>query len=113
MPFSACPNTQSVLNYLKLYHNVKGVKLPSPTITFAFIIATLYGSLFHLIRGGDVRRLAIYMLAGWLGFLLGQMVGMMTNFSLLNIGPIHMISATVGAFIALFFTQFIISRSIK
>ncbi len=102
-----------MLNYLKLYHIVKGGKLPSPTITFAFIIATLYGSLFHLIRGGDVRRLAIYMLAGWLGFLLGQMVGMTTQFPLLNIGPIHMLPATVGSIVALFFTQFIILRSAK
>jgi uncharacterized membrane protein YeaQ/YmgE (transglycosylase-associated protein family) len=96
-----------------LYHIVKGRKLPSPTITFAFIIATLYGALFHLIRGGDIRRLAVYMLAGWLGFLLGQMVGMTTNFPFFNIGPIHMIPATFGAIVALFFTQFVMLRSVK
>lgn len=76
-------------------------------------MATLYGAIFHLIRGGDVRRLAIYMLAGWIGFLLGQMVGMMTEFPFFNIGPIHMVTATLGALIALFFTQFIMSRSMR
>jgi len=68
-------------------------------------VATLYGALFHLIRGGDVRRLALFLLAGWVGFVLGQLVGVLIDFRLLNIGPIRMIPASVGAVAALIFVQ--------
>ncbi len=75
--------------------------LPSPPIVFGFILATLYGALFHLIVGGDARRLALFLLAGWLGFLLGQMLGAAFNVQVLDIGSIHTLTATVGAWLAL------------
>lgn len=87
--------------------------MPSPTLTFAFIVATLYGAIFHLIRGGDVRQLALFLLAGWVGFVLGQMVGVMVDFNLFNIGPIRIIPATVGAVAALVFIQVVAMRPTK
>ena len=81
--------------------------LPGPTLTFAFVLATLYGALFHLIRGGDVRRLALFLLAGWVGFVLGQLVGMMLGFNLFSVGPLRVIPASAGAFAALIFVQLV------
>ncbi|TVR19093.1 MAG: hypothetical protein EA396_13940 [Anaerolineaceae bacterium] len=87
--------------------------MPGPTLTFAFILATLYGAVFHLIRGGDVRRLALFLLAGWVGFVLGQMTGVMIDFSLFNVGPIRIVPATIGAVAALVFIQVVALRPTK
>ena len=75
--------------------------MPSPSVVFSFIVATLYGAAFHLFSGGDARRLALFLLAAWLGFSLGHAVGDVFDITFLDIGPLHMLSATVGAWVAL------------
>lgn len=75
--------------------------VPSPSIIFSFIVATLYGAAFHLFAGGDARRLALFLLAAWLGFGLGHAVGGVIDIGWAKIGPLHMLPATVGAWIAL------------
>ncbi len=75
--------------------------MPSPSMTFAFILATIYGVVFHLIAGGDMRRLALFLLAGWLGFALGQVAGVLLGVDILRVGPIRLVSATAGALTAL------------
>ncbi len=75
--------------------------MPSPAFVFGFLIATLYASSFHVISGGDVRRLALFFLASWIGFALGHITGDLLDVELLDIGPLNMLNATVGAFVAL------------
>lgn len=75
--------------------------LPGPHLTFGFILATLLGAAFHLIFGGDARRLALFLLAGWLGFGLGQLFGVLFEIDLGMIGPLRVLTATIGAFITL------------
>jgi uncharacterized membrane protein YeaQ/YmgE (transglycosylase-associated protein family) len=79
----------------------KDERLPNPTTTFGFILATLFGALFHLIMGGDARRLALFLLAGWVGFGLGHLLGAVFNVSFLNIGTLRIFTAAIGALIAL------------
>lgn len=64
-------------------------------------MATLYGAAFHLISGGDAKRLALYLLAGWLGFSLGHLLGNMLEIRVLMIGPLYAFTATLGAVVAL------------
>ncbi len=73
----------------------------SPSFVFSFILATLYGAAFHLVSGGDARRLALFLLAAWLGFGMGHVLGEVFNVMLLDIGPLHILSATIGAWLAL------------
>ena len=75
--------------------------MPGPSVVFSFILATLYGAAFHLVSGGDARRLALFLLAAWLGFALGHAFGDMFGVTLLDIGPLHMLPATMGAWLAL------------
>jgi len=87
--------------------------VPGPTLTFGFVIATLLGASCHLVFGGDARRLAMLLLAGWLGFVLGQLVGDILDFGLfdvVNIGPLNMLPAVIGAIIALIFTLIVTGR---
>jgi len=75
--------------------------LPAPNTTLAFILATLYGAAFHLIMGGDARRLALFLLSGWVGFTLGHLLGVAFEIDILNIGTLRIVSASLGAIIAL------------
>lgn len=75
--------------------------MPGPTVVFGFILATLLGASFHLVFGGDARRLAVFLLAGWAGFGIGHVVGVLFGINFLNIGTLRVVAATAGAFIAL------------
>jgi hypothetical protein len=76
--------------------------MPDPVVTFAFVIATLIGAVFHFVVGGNARRLAIFLLAGWMGFALGHLMGNTLNIELLMIGELRMLPAAAGAMFALF-----------
>ena len=85
--------------------------MPGPSFTFGFIVATLFGAAFHLLVGGDIRRLALFLLAGWLGFSLGHLLGTTLEINILNIGPLRIVAASVGAAIALFAAYALTSRT--
>ncbi len=87
--------------------------MPSPTLAFAFILATLYGAAFHLIFGGDVRRMAVFLLASWIGFALGHIIGVMFAIDIFNIGALRIVSATLGALVALVATGFLTSKGMR
>lgn len=84
--------------------------MPDPITTFAFILATLFGAVFHLIFGGDARRLALFLLAGWLGFSLGHGTGVLMGINVLNIGTLRVFTASIGALIALGLARFLTSE---
>lgn len=77
---------------------------------FAFLISTLYGAAFHLWQGGSARWLLLYLLAGWVGFAAGQVVGGLVGFTLLNVGALNILSASLGSFIALFAARWLATR---
>lgn len=85
----------------------------SPTLTFAFILATLYGAAFHLILGGDARRLALLLLTSWLGFGFGQLVGITFLIDFFDIGALRIVSATLGSFSALIAVSLLTSRRMR
>lgn len=91
------------------HHGVDQMDLDhfSPGLLFSFLLATAYGLGFHLVFGGPVRKLLLYLASGWMGFAIGQWVGTALNFELLNIGPIHAFSASLGAWLALVLTHWL------
>ncbi|MBZ0277983.1 MAG: hypothetical protein K8I60_17685 [Anaerolineae bacterium] len=84
--------------------------MPGPTVTFSFILATLCGAAFHLVMGGDARRLALFLLAGWVGFALGHILGGILGINILAIGTLRTFPALLGAFVALVVAQFLTRR---
>ena len=76
--------------------------MPGPVFVFAFVVATLMGSIFHFIFGGNARRLAIFLLAAWIGFALGHAAGNSFEISLFPIGELRIIPASAGALFTLF-----------
>jgi hypothetical protein len=72
-----------------------------PIFTFAFIIATLLGAAFHLIVGGDARRMALFLLASWLGFAMGQSLGVGSGVDWIVVGEIYILTAVLGSLMML------------
>lgn len=73
-----------------------------PTLLLAFALATIYGAGFHFWQGGGARRLLLYLLAGWLGFALGHLIGDLVGLRLLMIGGLNALTASLGSALALF-----------
>ena len=69
--------------------------MPNPVYVFAFVIATMYGLGFHVILGGNARRLVLFVVTSWVGFLLGQYLGGYLDIAFLRIGVIHLLPASV------------------
>jgi hypothetical protein len=72
-----------------------------PTIIFAFLIASLYGTLYHLVRGGGPGRLFQYLVLGWVGFALGHLVGIWQGWLLFPLGQLNLGTSTLGSLILL------------
>ncbi len=79
--------------------------MPNPIFVFAFVIATMFGLAFHVIMGGNVRRMVLFIVTGWLGFLLGQYIGGYLGITLFKIGVVHLLPASVGAIALLIFAH--------
>jgi uncharacterized membrane protein YeaQ/YmgE (transglycosylase-associated protein family) len=72
-----------------------------PSYLLGFLISTLYGTAFHLWRGGGAGRLLMNLILGWVGFWLGQFIGTFFGLGFLNIGPLNLGIATVMSFLFL------------
>jgi hypothetical protein len=83
--------------------------LPAPVTVFGFLLATLYGASSHFLFGGDARRLALFLLAGWLGFAGGQILGDFLSITFADIGMLNFCPATGGAYFLLLLA-FIVTR---
>lgn len=70
-------------------------------IVLGFLLASIYGAVFHLIFGGPIRRIVLYLAAAWLGFFIGQFIGDFLNFEVLKLGKIHLVSASLSAWLML------------
>jgi hypothetical protein len=73
-----------------------------PTLLFALLIALLYGALFHLIRGGGIGRLFLYLGLGVLGFAMGQFFGAWRGWILMPLGSLDLGMASIGSILVLF-----------
>jgi uncharacterized membrane protein YjjP (DUF1212 family) len=82
------------------------------TLLLAVALATMYGAGFHVWQGGGARRLALYLLAGWLGFALGHVLGNVLNIQFLMIGELNFFTATLGSGMALFLARWLVISDI-
>lgn len=87
--------------------------MPGPTATLGFILATLFGAVFHFVVGGDVRRLALFLLVAWVGFVVGHVVGVLFEINILNIGTLRIVAASIGALIALIVSHILTSGQVR
>jgi len=81
------------------------------SIVLGFLLATAYGTLFHLLIGGPARRLFLYVVVSWLGFTIGHFIGGILLLNWFQLGPLNLLSASVGSWIALFGSWWLAGRS--
>jgi len=72
-----------------------------PALFFGLVAAILYGSLFHLVRGGGLGRLVLYLALSGIGFAGGQLVATWRGWRLFLIGPLDIGAATIGSVLVL------------
>jgi len=68
-----------------------------PTLLVALLIASLYGALYHLIRGGGFWRLILCLGLGLLGFALGHFIGTWRGWILVPLGSLNLGMASIGS----------------
>lgn len=70
-------------------------------ILLGFVIATLLGALLHLITGGSLLRLGIYILLSWIGFWVGHIAAYLMQWTFLKVGVLQLGGALIGEIIIL------------
>ena len=72
-----------------------------PSLLFALLIALLYGSLYHLIRGGGFWRLLLYLGLSVIGFAIGHLVGVWRGWIFIPLGSLNLGLSSIGSLIIL------------
>jgi hypothetical protein len=74
--------------------------MPIPTIVFGVLLSSLYGALYHLIRGGSLRRMLFFFVLAWAGFWLGDLLGWYMGWGFASAG---ILNAGMGTVLSLAF----------
>jgi hypothetical protein len=75
------------------------------------LIATLCGLIFHLIRGGSLGRLGLYVLTAWVAFFTGHLLGNALHWTALRIGPLNLLPALLGTVAGLLAASILAGRN--
>ena len=70
-----------------------------PSLLFGGLIATLYGAIFHFIRGGNLGRLIALIIISWAGFWAGHFLAERFDIDLLSLGTLNLGIATISSFL--------------
>lgn len=73
-----------------------------PALLLGWILATIYGAGLHFWRGRSAGDLPRYLIASWMGFLAGHLLGALWPAMPGRIGMLQALSGTLGAWLALF-----------
>lgn len=81
--------------------------LLSPPFVLSVLLSTMLATLFNLWQGGSVRDLALYLIAGWLGFVVGELLGDWMGLDVFMIGEVHVAEAILACVLLLFLARWL------
>lgn len=81
--------------------------LLSPPFVLSVLLSTALAASFNLWQGGKPRDLAIYLVAGWLGFAVGEWLGDWLGLDLFMIGQVHVAEAGLTCALLLFVARWL------
>jgi hypothetical protein len=73
-----------------------------PAIFFGLVLSTTYGTAFHVWKGGGMKKLFLFIILAWLGFILGHITGGILKWNFAAVGPVNVGMATLGSVVFLF-----------
>jgi hypothetical protein len=76
----------------------------SPGLILALLTSICLASLFHLLVGGSLGRLLIWLLVAFPGFLIGNLLGGWLGLILFTVGTTRLLAGILGAAGAIIFT---------
>jgi hypothetical protein len=68
------------------------------------VISTLCASVFHLLRGGRLRHLVLYLVVAWISFFIGQIFSESISWHLMRVGQINLFPALLATLLGLVLT---------
>jgi hypothetical protein len=72
-----------------------------PALAFGILFSTLFGAVFHLITGGSLVRMIMFIIFSWVGFWGGHFLANTLDWTFWSVGPLHMGMATLGSLLFL------------
>lgn len=78
-----------------------------PGVVLGLLISSSLGLAFHLLRGGRLTRMLMYLLAAWISFGVGHLAGEWIPLRVWRVGEINMLSATIAALLGLLLASFL------
>ncbi len=72
-----------------------------PGAFLAFLIATACGLGFHLVRGGSLSRLALYVITAWIAFGAGQLVSGWLGWTTWRVGSLNLFPSLLATLMGL------------
>ena len=77
------------------------IALIPPGLLLGMLLSAGYACLFHMWGGHSLRDLILYLLAAVCGFAIGQLLGVIMQLPLPQIGQIPIVDASIVAWLAL------------
>ena len=68
-----------------------------PAFLFGMLVATAYGTGFHLIRGGNLGKLVLDVFFSWIAFWVGHYTAAFLGWTFWSLGPLHLGLASIAS----------------
>lgn len=81
--------------------------LLSPPFVLSVLVSTTLAALFNLWQGGSTRDLGLYLVAAWLGFAVGELLGNWIGLDLFMVGEVHVAEASLTCGLLLFLARWL------
>jgi len=75
--------------------------MTTPSILLGVVLGLLYGSVFHLLRGGSIRKLLVFLVLAQAGFWGGLWLAGYTGWSFYVVGVMDAGAGTLGSLVLL------------
>lgn len=72
-----------------------------PTLLVALLFVLLYGAIYHVLRGGGIGHLLLYLGLSAIGFGLGHLLSLWLRWDFMPIGQINLGFSSIGSLIIL------------
>lgn len=79
----------------------------TPVFLLGSVLATLWGALFHILFGKQLRDLVLYFFISFIGLFVGQAMADILGFHWLLVGQLHFVEATAGCWIAMLIARWL------